>query len=81
MTYGNLNILPYNSCNTNELKIINSNDKICHQNESVSKQQDTNNLKASNLCDEDLELKLTNLNDCKYYTVEEFQKMKNDNKF
>ena len=81
MTYGNLNIFPYNSCNTNELKFINSNNKICHQNESVSKQHETNNLKASNLCDDDLELKLTNLNDCKYYTVEEFQKLKNDNKF
>ena len=64
-----------------ELEFINSNNKISHQNESVRKQQDSNNLKASNLCDDDLELKLTNLNDCNYYTVEEFQKLKNDNKF
>ena len=83
MTYGNLNFLPYNSCNSNELKSINSNDRYFLQNESVEIQQDRNieELKAKNLCDHDLEVKLNNLKDCKYYPTEEFQKLKNDNNF
>ena len=83
MTYGNLNFLPYNACNINELNLINSNDRYFSQEESFHKQQDTNinEIKAINVCDDDLEVKLTNLTDCKYYTIEEFQNLKNENNF
>ena len=84
MTYGNIETLPYNSCNSNELKLINSNDRYFLQEESGNnKQQDIkiNEINAINLCDDDLELKLTNLSDCQYYSPEEFQNFKNDNDF
>ena len=36
---------------------------------------------AANLCDDDLEIKLSNLEDCKYYSVEEFQKVNFEKSF
>ena len=68
MTFGNLNFLPYNSCDSNELKLINSNDRYFTNDESNYNQQDVNindlnERKSINLCDHDLELKLTNLTD------------------
>ena len=83
MTYGNLNFLPYNSCNKNELNLINSNDRYFSQDESHHKQPDINinEVKAKNLCDDDLEINLTNLTDCKYYSTEDFQTLKNEDNF
>ena len=36
---------------------------------------------ATNLCDDDLDIRISNLKDCKYYSVEEIQKSKFDNNF
>ena len=83
MTYGNLDFLPYKSSDTNELNLINSDDRYFLKDESTYKQQEINinEKKAKNLCDDDLEIKLTNLSDCKYYSTEEFQNLKTDNNF
>ena len=80
MTYGKFKILPYNSCNKDELKSINSTDRYFNNevvdydlNDSV---KDT---VAINLCDDDLDIKISNLKDCNYYSVEEFQQLNFDN--
>ena len=82
MTYDNLKFLPYNSCNINELNLINSKDRYFSQ-EEFHIQPDTNNneIKANNLCDDDLEISLTSLIDCNYYSTEEFQEIKNEEHF
>ena len=76
MTYDNLKFLPYNSCNINELNLINSKDRYFSQ-EEFHIQPDINNneIKTNNLCDDDLEISLTNLIDCNYYSTEDFQEI------
>ena len=80
MTYGTFSF-PYNSCNNNDLNSINSIDRL--QDDSLEKQDINNNrVKAANLCDDDLDINLTNLVDCKYYSVNEIQQNDNlDNNF
>ena len=77
MTYGTFPF-PYNSCNTNDLNSINSNDRyfeiLDSQNDSQKQELNSNQVKAVNLCDDDLDINLTNLIDCKYHSVNEFQK-------
>ena len=86
MTFGDLNFLPYKSCDSNEIKLINSNDRCFINDETIYNQQDVNinainERKSINLCDHDLELKLSNLSDCSYYSTEEFQNLNTDNNF
>ena len=74
MTYGKFPF-PYNSCNTKDLNSINSNDRYFEITEdSQNHEINQNQIKAVNLCDDDLDINLTNLTDCKYYSVDEFQK-------
>ena len=79
MTYGTFSF-PYNSCNAKELNLINSTDKFC-QEEVIVNQQDNNEIKALNLCDDDLDTKLSNLTECKYYSTNEFQNLKQNKNF
>ena len=82
MTYGTCTALPYNTCNTNELKSINSSDRyFSNENFDYDRQHDKPiELVANNICDDDLDIKISNLIDCKYYSVEEFKKIDfNDN--
>ena len=72
MTYGDF-IFPYNSCHTNEINSINSSDRYFGD-------INTHTL-ASNLCDNDLDIKLSNIEECKFYSVEEFSETKLENKF
>ena len=58
MTYGTFSF-PYNSCNAKELNLINSSDNLCHE-EPIVKQQHNNEIKALNLCDDDLDHGLLN---------------------
>ena len=83
MTYGTFTTLPYNSCNINELKSINSTDRYFRNEELKNDQQDNNfkETKAINLCDDDLDIKISNLTDCNYYSVEEFQSTNFDKSF
>ena len=78
MTYGTFSF-PYNSCNAKELNLINSSDNFC-QEEPIVK-QDNNEIKALNLCDDDLDTKLSNLTECKYYSINEFQNLKQNKNF
>ena len=83
MTYGDF-IFPYNSCHTNEINSINSSDRYFGDiNSNVEDKLNTINKHtlASNLCDNDLDIKLSNIEECKYYTVEEFTKTKLETKF
>ena len=81
MTYENLP-LPFNSCSSNELKLINSIDTFFNLDEPIlNNSQDNNEIKALNLCDDDLETKLTNLIDCKYYSINEIQNINQDKNF
>ena len=83
MTYGDF-IFPYNSCHTNEINSINSSDRYFGDIDSnindTSNNINTHTL-ASNLCDNDLDIKLSNIEECKFYSVEEFSETKLDNKF
>ena len=79
MTYGTFSF-PYNSCNNNELKLINSLDSFCPE-EPIHKQQDNNEIRALNLCDDDLDTKLSNLTECKYYSINEFQNLNQNKNF
>ena len=78
MTYGTF-CFPYNSCNTSDLKSINSIDRYFQTEDNLTNQDDTdinkNEMKAINLCDDDLDINLSNLTDCKYYTADEFKKL------
>ena len=77
MTYGDFTF-PYNSCHTNEINSINSSDRYFGDNNLEDLQSITynNDTLASNLCDDDLDIKLSNIEECKYYSVEEFKKTK-----
>ena len=77
MTYGNLSNLPYYSCITDELISINSTDRVIGNEGSpgnVQKEYNKNDTVANNLCDDDLDIKISNLKDCNYYSVDEYQK-------
>ena len=82
MTYGNFKILPYNSCNKEELKSINSTDRYFSK-EAVDYELNDSDKDsvAINLCDDDLDIKISNLKDCNYYSVEEFQQRNFDKSF
>ena len=79
MTYGTFNF-PFNSCNTNEINLINSSDSNI-SNENLNYNLNTKETLAVNLCDDDLEIKLSNLEDCKYYSAEEFEKVNFEKRF
>ena len=79
MTYGSFSF-PYNSCDNNELKLINSLGSLCLE-EPIHKQQDNNEIRALNLCDDDLDTKLSNLTECKYYSIDEFQNLNKNKNF
>jgi len=83
MTYGDF-IFPYNSCHTNEINSINSSDRYFGDIDSNIKDTSNNintHTLASNLCDNDLDIKLSNIEECKFYSVEEFSETKLENKF
>ena len=83
MTYDNLNF-PYNSCNANEIKSMNSSDRyFSNENLNYNNELNINNIDtlASNLCDDDLDIKLSNIKECKYYSVEEFHNVKREKSF
>ena len=76
MTYGTFPF-PFNSCNNKDLNSINSINRCFQiQDDSLENQDiNINKVKAVNLCDDDLDINLTNLTDCKYFSVNEIQKI------
>ena len=74
MTFGN-NVFAFQSCDNNELKCIHLDisygNTIKSVNESI----------CSNIYNEDIDKHLSNNNNCKYYTIDEFQLSKNMGNF
>ena len=76
MTFGNSSTFPFNSCDSTELNCINDNDRIL--NDYLTTPQNHENIEteqAPNPCDYDIDIKLTNLSDCNYYSVHNFQNL------
>ena len=82
MTYGDLSLFfPYNSCNTTELNSINSTDRYFYNEQpNIIPINYQHNINQNNidLYDNDLDFNISNLTDCKYYSVDEFQKLKSN---
>jgi len=82
MTYGDLSLFfPYNSCNTTELNSINSTDRYFYNEQpNIIPINYQHNINQNNidLYDNDLDINISNLTDCKYYSVDEFQKLKSN---
>ena len=94
MTYDDVNILAFSSCDTNELKCLNSDNTLetspNKNNENSNNFLDDNlnnfnntlnNYRSSNTCNDDVERNLPNSNNCQYYSIEEFQNLGNLNNF
>ena len=75
MTFGNISTLPFNSCDAEELNCINVSDRYFNTSEQpVQNPEEKKINRALNPCDYD-NVSLTNLTNCEYYTVDEFQKL------
>ena len=85
MTYGDLSLFfPYNSCNTTELTSINSTDRYFYNEQPniIPKNYQHSTIQYNtDLYDNDLDLNVSNVTDCKYYSVDEFQKIKSNKSF
>ena len=76
MTYGDFTF-PYNSCHTNEINSINSSDRFF---DNINFDEQSNILNKENLSpnlrDDDLDINLSNIEECKYYSVDDLKKIK-----
>ena len=70
MTFGN-NVFAFQSCDNNKLKCLNLDIPL----ENITKS--INESICSNLDNNDIDKNLSNDNNCKYYTIDEFQCSKN----
>ena len=80
MTFGDLTTFPYEQVDNSELKCINEKDRINIGNEQITSPLD-HIKRAPKLCDIDNGVNLSNLTDCDYYTIEEFQNININNNF
>ena len=77
MTFDN-NIFAFQSCNNSELNCINSGIPL---GKNVNHKNSENETKYPKLYSKDIDKNLNNVNNCKYYTVDEFQSSKNMGNF
>ena len=78
MTYGDLDSGAFNSCNNNELDMINDGVSV---NETSKRENNFTSQKFSNLCDKDIDSNLPNMTCCEDYSVNEFQKIRLEKSF
>ena len=69
MTFGN-NVFAFSACDNSELKCINSDNPVVNI---VNSDNSINETTYPKLHDKDIDKNLRNVNNCKYYTVNEFQ--------
>ena len=83
MTFGNLSTLPFKSCDATELNCINDTDRYFKNDDSIKHHNFESNViqQAPNPCDYDIDIKLSNLTDCDYYSVDNFQNLNLDKSF
>ena len=77
MTFDN-NIFAFQSCNNSELNWINSGIPL---GKNVNHKNSENETKCPKLYNKDIDKNLNNANNCKYYTIDEFQPSKNMGNF
>ena len=77
MTFDN-NIFAFQSCDNSELNCINSDIPL---EKNVNNKNSVNETKCPKLYSKEIDKNLNNVNNCKYYTIDEFQSSKNMGNF